>query len=692
MPPTHQTRPRALRLRALSFSLVLLAGAAQAADDPPRDLTAVPFERLVGMEVYSASRFAQRASDAPSTVIVIGASEIRAYGWRTLADVARSVRGLNVNYDRNYSYLGERGFLRPGDYNTRFLLQIDGMRVNDVVYDQAPIGGEFPLDLELIERIEFVPGPGSSVYGSNAFFGVINVVTRRPGEQTGTHAALAAGQAGYRRAQASTGWGHGGGHWLLSASAARSTGRDLYFPEFDTPDQNHGVAQGLDTESVKHVYASATYGALRVTALAAERIKGIPTASWEQPFNDGRTRTRDVQSQLDLTWNTAVATGVRLDLHAFAARTTSNASYVYDSRVTLNHDSTVSQWAGLELKAIVRRYSGHKLVMGVDLQRDASMVQQNYDTDPYVLYLDDRRQGSRAGVYLQDEWTVHPGLLLNAGLRHDRHTGAGGVTSPRVALIVQPSEATTVKLISGTAYRAPNSYEKYYKFIGDGGQLANPALGRERIRSHELALVRQFGDAARLTATVFRNRVDGLITQLIDPEQGLPRFFNVGSASVRGVGLEYEHHFGSGASLRASASRFDASDEIQWPAPARRAPPARSMLVLPALYDTPAGASQVNSPRMLAKFNAQLPAWHGWRAGLEAQYEGPRRALAGTAAGYTVVNLNLVSASLGHGTEVALTVTNLLDRRYADPASFEHLQTAIPQDGRTLAARMSRSF
>ncbi|TFW25972.1 TonB-dependent receptor [Massilia arenosa] len=690
MPPTHQTSPRALRLRALSFSLALLGGTAQAADDPPRDLTALPFESLVGLEVYSASRFAQRASDAPSTVIVIGASEIRAYGWRTLADVARSVRGLNVNYDRNYSYLGERGFLRPGDYNTRFLLQIDGMRVNDVVYDQAPIGGEFPLDLELIERIEFVPGPGSSVYGSNAFFGIINVVTRRPGVVAGTQAALAAGQAGYRRAQASTGWDDaGGGRWLLSASTTRSTGRDLYFPEFDTPDQNHGVAQGLDHESVKHLYASATYGGLHLTALAAERIKGIPTAAWEQPFNDGRTRTRDAQVQLDLTWNTAVATGVRLDLHAFAARATSNASYVYDSSATLNHDSTVSQWAGLELKAIVRRYPGHKLVTGVDLQRDARMLQQNYDTDPQALYLDDRRQGSRAGVYLQDEWTLRPGLLLNAGLRHDRHSGASGVTSPRVALIAQPSEATTVKLISGTAYRAPNSYEKYYQYIGEGGQLANPALGRERIRSHELALVHEFGDAARLTATVFRNRVDGLITQLIDPQEGLPRFFNVGSASVRGVGLEYEHHFGSGASLRASASRFDASDEIQWPAPARQGSRTPAMRVLPG---TQADASQVNSPSTLAKFNAQLPAWRDWRAGLEAQYVGPRRALAGVAGGFTVINLNLVSASLGHGTEVALTATNLLDRRYADPASFEHRQSAIPQDGRTLSVRMAHSF
>ena len=152
--------------RAAVLALLQLPRAALA-DAPlgsPLDLTALPFEQLLSLEVYSASKFLQPASEAPSTVSVISAAEIRDFGWRTLADVLRSVRGLYLSYDRNYSYLGARAFLRPGDYNTRFLLQIDGKRINDPVYDQAAVGGEFPLDLNLIERIEYVPGPGSSIY------------------------------------------------------------------------------------------------------------------------------------------------------------------------------------------------------------------------------------------------------------------------------------------------------------------------------------------------------------------------------------------------------------------------------------------------------------------------------------------------------------------------------------------------
>ena len=70
--------------------------------------------------------------------------------------------------------------LRPGDYNSRMLLLINGHRLNDNVYDSAQIGTEFPLDMDLVERIEVVRGPSSSLFGTNAVFGVINVITGAP--------------------------------------------------------------------------------------------------------------------------------------------------------------------------------------------------------------------------------------------------------------------------------------------------------------------------------------------------------------------------------------------------------------------------------------------------------------------------------------------------------------------------------
>lgn len=676
--PSLWLRPRSVALAAatLAMSPVFAQGSPTVAD-----LTAVPFEQLVNMEVYSASRFVQKASEAPSTVTVISAADIRAHGWRTLADVARSVRGLNVHDDRNYSYLGERGFLRPGDYNTRFLLQIDGMRVNDVVYDQAPLGGEFPLELDLIERIEFVPGPGSSVYGSSAFFGVINVITKRPADQHGVRASLTGGGAGYGKGYASAAWSDArGAAFVLAASAYHRGGRDLYFQEFDTPDQNHGMARGLDWERGQRLYFSAAHGGWRASLLQARRDKGIPTASFEQPFNDGRSFTEDSQVYADLSWSGARGPEQVL-LRAFAGRYTSYGDYVYsDGGPTINRDGSQGLWWGAELNVVSVRLAAHKLVTGLELQRDARLVQQNYDVQPYQSYLDDRRSGSRAGIYVQDEWALTPNLLLNAGLRHDRYRGTDGVTSPRAALIFQPRPDIAVKAIFGSAYRMPNSYEKYYEFLGDGGQLSNPALGRERIASRELAWIQHFGDNRRLTVSLFHNRVDGLINQLPDPDTGMPKFFNVGSVAVRGVEAEYLQQFANGVSLRASASQYHVGRETDFlPAAGDAGPMAES------------SQQQLNAPARLAKLNLTSGIWRAWRAGFEAQYVGPRRALLGAAGGFTVANLNLVTR-LAPGTELALTAFNLFDRRYADPGAREHRQATIPQDGRVLQARLTWSY
>ncbi len=129
--------------------------------------------------VTTASKYRQNSRQTPAALRVITAENIRTFGYRTLAEALRSLPGVYISNDRNYSYIGVRGFGKQGDYNTRVLLLIDGERMNDDVYDGAYFTNEFPVDINLIERIEFMPGPGSAIYGNNAFFGVINVITKR---------------------------------------------------------------------------------------------------------------------------------------------------------------------------------------------------------------------------------------------------------------------------------------------------------------------------------------------------------------------------------------------------------------------------------------------------------------------------------------------------------------------------------
>jgi iron complex outermembrane receptor protein len=628
----------------------------------------LPLEQLMSLEVYSASKFIQRASDAPSSVTVITAGDIRAYGWRTLADVLRSVRGLYLSNDRNYSYLGARAFLRPGDYNTRFLLQIDGNRVNDGVYDQAPLGNEFPLDLELVERIEYVPGPGASIYGANAFFGVINVITRRPQDLEGSRASVEGGQSGARRGNASQAWRDGGGtDWLLSASRYKTDGRDLYYPEYAGPDSD-GIAHGLDYEGGERFFAKASHGDATLTVLHARRDKGIPTASFSQRFNDPRSRTIDSQTYASVAWHGEVAPQAELNARLYWGEYGFQGDYATDdANVTLNRDLVSSRWWGSELSLLLARIRGHRVLAGAELHADYRQQQQNLDLDPLYTYLDQNHHGRYFGVYVQDEATLLPDLLLNAGLRYDHHPASGGVVNPRLALVWQAGAASTLKAMYGSAYRAPNNYELYYSFPGPGGQQPNPNLGRERIRSAELALVQQLQGNRRLTLSGFRNDVSGLISQG-DGDSALPMFVNSGHAVAHGVELEYEQNWDNGARLRGSYSWQRVSADG-------------------------ADSEDVNTPAQLAKVNLALPLHGPWRAGIEGQYIGQRQMVQGGRTGsYLIVNLNLYSQRLTRHADLALTVTNLLGQRYADPAAEEHRQNAIPQDGRRLLLKLSLAY
>jgi len=181
---------------ALIFFLLSLLPPFAFGKEDPKDLTNLTLEELMKVEVASvqgASKFEQKVTEAPSSVSIVTADQIKKYGYRTLADILRSVRGFYATYDRNYSYLGARGFGRPSDYNNRFLLVIDGHRVNDNIYDSAFIGTDFILDVDLIEKVEIIRGPGSSLYGSNAFFGVIHVITKKGRNLKGIEASGEAG-------------------------------------------------------------------------------------------------------------------------------------------------------------------------------------------------------------------------------------------------------------------------------------------------------------------------------------------------------------------------------------------------------------------------------------------------------------------------------------------------------------------
>jgi iron complex outermembrane receptor protein len=633
-------------------------------------LAAIPLEELLDMQVVtSASKFEQSISEAPSAVVVLTAQDIKDFGWRTLGEALASLPGLYVTNDRNYAYLGARGFHKPGDYNSRFLLMVDGVRTNDAVYDQASIGTEGLIDMDLVSRIEYVPGPGSAVYGSNALFGAINVITKTGSSVNGAQGAVATGSYGEKKARASYGWhGQNGADVVLSATSYRRDGQDLHFPEFDTASQDHGVSHGLDYDRAESLFVKASYGDFALSAGQIDRTKGVPTGSFGAVFNTPYS-TRDKQSFADARFSRALNAGVSVAVTAYWG----SAGYVGigyfpddASRAVMNLDGARSVWYGGDVNATVTTIPGHKIVVGVDMQRNAKRHQYNYDIEPYTLQLDDLRSGNRTGAYLEDEIQLPADFALNAGLRYDWDSTTSNSTNPRLALLYKITPRDTAKLIYGTAYRSPNAYELYYSYPGEGGQQASPTLRPERISTRELVLERLFSASGRATLSLFHYAVRDLITEELNGS-GMLEFRNLNTANMNGAEMVVDHSFGPGYAVRASYS---------W----QRATGGDGQIL-------------TDSPRHLAKLNFATPVLRSTtRLGTEVQCSSSRLTENARTGGFCLTNLTLTTSQLVRHAEVSLSVYNAFNTRYADPAGPAFVQEAVQGQSRTMLLKLVYGF
>src|SRR5437867_4798519 len=231
--------------------------------------------------VFGASKYEQKPSEAPASVSIVTNEEIRKFGYRTLSEILKSVRGFFTTYDRNYSYIGARGFDRPGDYDARVLLLLDGHRANDNVYDQASIGTEAFIDVAAIDRIEIIRGPSSSLYGTNAFLAVINVVSKSGRSLKGTEIAASGGSFSTGELRMSYGGRSDSGmETFVSGSYADSGGQNLFYPEFDSPATNNGWAKEADGDTYARLFGKMSFRNVRVEGGYSSRDKKVPTASF----------------------------------------------------------------------------------------------------------------------------------------------------------------------------------------------------------------------------------------------------------------------------------------------------------------------------------------------------------------------------------------------------------------------------
>ncbi|MCC7261874.1 MAG: TonB-dependent receptor [Candidatus Latescibacteria bacterium] len=663
--------------RALVLLAACLLGATAAplsADDGAtaqvmEDLLDLSLEDLLQVKISTAAKYEQLAADAPASVTLITAEDLQRYGYRSLAEVLRHAAGFYLSDDRNYTYLGVRGFSRPSDYNNRVLLLLDGHPLNESIFGQALIGNETALPMNRVEQIEVVRGPGSALYGSYAMFAVVNVVTRKGGAAPEAHLAVEGGSWGRREGSASFSGPlaagiqlQAGGRWGAIA------GQDFFYREYADPDSAAGYSRDSDKERYRSFFARLDWRRLTIEGLHTWRQKHIPTGAYETLLDDARTWSRDSHNFVEARFDQPLGSQRRLVLRTYLDDAPYQGSYLYPDFLQL--DETQNRAVGGEAQFHTALPHGNRLVAGGEVRRDFRASYYEYTASG--VDFDHNYPFHRYSLYLQDRWDLTPALAAVLGLRHDRPSIAPSSTAPRIALLWHPVAGTGVKLLYGEAFRTPGVWES--KIEDENlGFLANPGLTPEEIHTTEVVWEQRLGRRLLQTVSLYEYRVEGLIDQ-VQVGDNLYQYRNTSGARARGMEVQLEARQADGAQgyMRYALQRAEALDK---------------------------GARLSNSPAHQLRLGGASPLGRYLMASVQILGESRRLTLRGShtrAYWQTDLHLSLlpprVLPAWGGRPRLVLLAHNLFNTSYAAPVGLELRQPTIAQDGCSLALRLESAW
>lgn len=655
------SHPR-LRLTALVAALALVSMTAGAEWDALK----MSLEELDQARILSTPKFADNPDAVPSAVSILSAQDIRAFGWRSLGDALRSLQSFNVTNDHTYGYAGVRGISSPNDYRQRMQILIDGISVNENIYSSVPVDNAFPLDLDLVERIEVVRGPSASVYGGDSMFGVINVVTRT--SVSGGEAALAFGSGLNRQARLT--WGGevaGIKDLLLSATRFGADGRSLDYPAL----VNAGLpaqVSGLEAESGEKFLLRARGNDWRATLIHSDRRRLVPNGSYGTQVNDPRHLEADRFTLAEFATDQRINDKTILFNRIYAGEYTYRGDfpYLYGSDYVINRDRASGAWWGVESRLQLNTWQDQRWNVGLELKNNFRQQQTNDDLG-YGCYgigsapcLDNQHKSRLFTLYVQDEIQITDHTALTLGLRYDHINDAGTFWSPRLGLVQDAGTWGIFKWLYATAFRTPSVYERYYTTTSY--LYGNPMVNPEHIHSTEVTWEKHLSGQAKIGASIFAFQAENLISTDL---MGIAS--NANPVRGKGLELEYDRRWRQGAHLRANYTLQSVSGDQGRPD---------------------------NAPRHMLKFNLDLPtALAGLNAGLEGQWVSSRLAANGSAQvdAYALANLTLRYKAEGAPWETSLSVYNLFNHHYQDPQAPDTLgpvsQWSAPQFGRSILVK-----
>jgi vitamin B12 transporter len=530
----------------LSFLAVAVAAALPLSVLAQSGATATDLDTVV----VTGTRTALTVDDALAAVEVIDREQIERSQARSLPELLRGRAGITLV---NQGGLGKLTtlFMR-GAESDHTLFLVDGVRVGSATSGLTAITD---LPVELIERIEIVRGPRSSLYGSEAIGGVIQVFTRRGASGVTPHFKLGGGSHGLREAGGGVDFGFGRGWFGVDYNHQASDGfqacRGAGFPVFagcfvDNPDPDR---DGYESNAVSMRAGFRPTDALTIEAQGlraegnnaydADPLWGLPDQSdTVQQVVGGKVRYQP---------------GERVALQVTAGRNRDRSDNSRDGSAISFFESTRD---GATLQGDFGVATGHLLTLGFDWSRDRGSV-----GDAFSGYAAER--GNRAG-FVQYQGRLETGSLgahdLQASLRRDDNDQFGGHTTGGLAWGLDFGAGLRLTANLGTAFKAPSFNELYFPFFG------NPGLLPETSESAELGFG-QRRDGWRWQLSAFRTDIDDLITY----DTAIASANNLEQARIRGAELT------GGIELAG----WDVSTSASWVDPRNRSPGANFDRLLP---------------------------------------------------------------------------------------------------------------
>ncbi len=645
------------------------ADAAAGAGGTNQSLTEMSLEDLMQIkvpEVETASKFEQKATQAPASATVITSDEIKKYGWRTLGALLETVPGFYISNDRDYDYVGVSG-VNLGDANNRILLLVNGHRINGDLDDSAPVDLSFILDVDLIDRVEIIRGPGSVLYGNNAFFAVINVITRQGKDINGVEGSGTYGSYNEASGRVTVGDQFTNSlQFLLSGTIYNNDGpENLYYPEYQL--YNNGFAHHMNADSFQSFFGSVSYLDLILEGGYINNDVVNPTAIEGAAFNDPRLQNIEDRSYVTLKY-----------AHHFAGDWDVSGDVYYDQSdlqlgfppqggvtngspaTSFEEDRETGQWAGMEVQV-------NKKIMDKDILTFGGEYRNDFEQDADLFYngkLAGTIQTSRQnyGIFGQGDFAILDSLHLEAGVRYDEYGSYTPNWSPRAALIYNPWQQSTFKFIYGTAFRDPNVFE-----LADSTSFIQP----EKISSYQWIYEQGVNRFLRSSVMGYYDRLDNLIA--------------LNSSGVFG-NFDAET---LGAELALDAKWNDINGRLSYS--------------LQRTENRETGIGLADSPENMIKLNVNAPLYkEKLFAGFEVQYTSqskteiwnPGSVTPGpNSPGFTVVNFTIFSHDLFiKNLELSASVYNLFNTKYFNPSSNFHLEPYIQQDGINFRVKATYRF